>query len=110
MNPLQALGIVSKFVVLLDKEKDYSAAASLLVDDFEFITPRHCFHGKDDWLENFPLVHADSPIFEKPIPGAQGNEILRKGKKKMGFLTLSMVETYQLNEAGKIKSITAARA
>jgi hypothetical protein len=108
MNPLD---IVLKFILLLDKEKDYAAAASLLVDDdFEFITPKHSFHSKSDWLERFPGVHADSPVFENPILGAHDNQILRKGKKKVGFLTLSMVETYDINEEGKITRISAAKA
>jgi hypothetical protein len=108
MNPLD---IVLKFVLLLDKEKDYAAAASLLADDdFEFDTPKDCFHSKNDWLERFPGVHAGAPVFEPPILGAEDNQILRKGKKKLGFLTLSMVETYDVNEEGKITRISAAKA
>ena len=105
-----SLQTVSNFVNLLDGQMQYQAASNLLVDDFKFLTPRDSFHSRSDWLKGFPKVHKDAPIFEDPVPGSHDNQVLRNGKKKLGFLTINLVETYELNDDGKITQISAARA
>jgi hypothetical protein len=109
MTP-SSLEIVSNFIILLDEQKQYQAAANFLVDDFQFITPRDSFCGKSDWMQGFPERHKDAPIFDDPIPGANGKQVLRKGKKKIALMTFHLVETYELNDEGKIVKISAARA
>ncbi|KAL3932761.1 MAG: hypothetical protein SGBAC_010702 [Bacillariaceae sp.] len=107
--PPVSVATVAKFNLLMDEASDFDAAASLLNDEFEFLTPKKNFHSKADWLEGFPDVHKDSPIFEAPILGANPQQVLRRGKKKLGPLTVSLVETYELNEDGKIEKISVSR-
>ena len=107
MNPLTT---VSKFLLLLDGQKDYNAAALLLDDKFEFITPKKSFKTKADWLEGFPALHKDQPIFEEPRPGAHSHQVLRNGKKKLGPINVSLVESYEVNEDGLIERLSVDRA
>ena len=107
MNPLAT---VTKFLLLLDAQKDYRAAALLLADDFEFITPKKSFKNKADWLEGFPAIHKDAPIFEEPRPGAHTHQVLRNGKKKFGIINVSLVESYEVNQEGLIERLSVVRA
>ncbi|CAJ1962276.1 unnamed protein product [Cylindrotheca closterium] len=109
--PPVSVATVVKFNLLMDEGGDFDAAAALLNDDkFEFITPKKSFMTKSDWLQGFPDVHKESPIFEPPAPGSHPLQVLRAGKKKLGPLTISLVETYELDEDGKIEKISVARA
>jgi hypothetical protein len=108
--PPSSLEIVSNFLTLLDEQKNYEEAAEFLVDDFQFLTPKDKFNSKNDWLQNFPKSHKDAPTFEDPIPGGNDKQVLRKGKKKVALMTFNMLETYELNDEGKIIKMTAARA
>jgi hypothetical protein len=101
--------IVSHFNTLVDGEQNYLDAADLLDDeDFEFLSPKANFRGKNDWLQRFPKFHKDAPIFEDPMPGKHVKQVTRKGKKKISFLTIHLMETYELNDQGKIVNISAA--
>jgi hypothetical protein len=110
MSSSSSLEIVSNFLTLLDGQKKYEEAGAFLVDDFQFLTPKDKFHSKSDWLQNFPKSHKDAPTFEDPMPGGNNKQVLQKGKKKVALMTFHMMETYELNDDGKIVKITAAKA
>jgi hypothetical protein len=105
-----ALEIVNEFLQVLDGEKKYEEASKYLVDDFKFTSPKASFKSKEEWIEKFPAFHKNPPIFEAAQPGAHDKQVTRKGKKKISLITLSLVEKYELNEDGKIVSISAGRA
>jgi hypothetical protein len=106
---MPSLEIVSDFLTLLEQNK-YEEAANFVVDDFEFVSPKSSFHSKSEWVQGFPKIHKDGPIFEDPIPGANDKQVLRKGKKKVALMTFNMMETFELNDEGKIVKISAAKA
>lgn len=60
-------------------------------------------------MESFPSLQKKLPDFENPIPGTNGNQVLRKGKKKIGFVTVNVIETFELNDEGMIPKITAPK-
>ncbi|CAJ1961811.1 unnamed protein product [Cylindrotheca closterium] len=107
MNPL---AIVTKFLLLLDGQKDYNAAALFLDDNFEFVSPKKNFKTKADWIEGFPVLHKDPPIFELPKPGSHSHQVLRNGKKKFGPINVSLVESYEISKEGKIERLSVNRA
>jgi hypothetical protein len=104
------LEIVREFTNLLDNKKKYQEAASFLDDDFKFISPKAKFDGKDDWLQRFPKFHKDAPTFEEVVQGTNENEVTRKGKKKIAMMNINMMETYNVNDDGKMVKISAAIA
>jgi hypothetical protein len=104
------LEIVREFTNLLDNEKKYDEAASFLDDDFKFVSPKAKFDGKDDWLQRFPKFHKNAPSFEEVVQGTNENEVTRKGKKKIGMMNINMMETFEVNDHGKIVKISAAMA
>ena len=102
----------TEFEELVQNEQ-YEQASSLLADDFVFRTPAHEYQGKNDWLEHFPIAHKDMPTmafgeFEKCAK--KSNRIERKGTKKSAFLTMTIKQVVEVNDAGKIKSIVASTA
>jgi hypothetical protein len=106
MSP--SMEIVQKFDALCLEGK-YEEASAMLTDDFHFTNPRVTLD-KAKWLKEFPALHADRPTFEEFQPGANDNQITRKGKKKVMMMNISMMETWELTEDGKIKSIVGAKA
>ena len=107
---MSALEIVDDFLQLLDGEKKYDEASKFLADDFSFTSPKVSFKTKEEWIKGFPEFHKNPPIFEAAQPGAHDKQVTRKGKKKISLITLSLLEKYELNEDGKIVSISAGRA
>ena len=110
--PEQNIDIVKHFLELLDDQKNYDEAAKLLEDDFSMTSPKENFKTKSDWRKRFPETHKSAPVFQEPnaVEDANGNQVVtRKGCKKIGFVNVNLVETYQVNQNGKIQSITVAR-
>jgi hypothetical protein len=108
---MSSLEIVSNFITLLDDEQKYQEAAKLLDDfDFKFLLPQAKFHDKSDWVRRFPKFHKDPPIFENLMPGENDKQVVRKGEKKIALFTIHLIETYELNDQGKIVKISAAMA
>jgi hypothetical protein len=107
---MSALEIVNEFLQVLDGEKKYDEASEFLVDDFKFTSPKVSFKNKEEWMKGFPEFHKDPPIFEAAQPGAHDKQVTRKGKKKIMMITLSLLEKYELDEDGKIVSISAGKA
>ena len=103
--------IVSEFCKLVDQDKNYQQAATLLhVQRFQFTSPKENFHGKADWLKGFPEVHKAAPIFEAPkAVDKDTSKVTRKGFKKFGILKVHILETYTVDEAsGTILHLHAA--
>jgi hypothetical protein len=106
---MKALEIVDEFLQILDGEKKYDEASEFLADDFTFTSPKVSFKNKEGWIKGFPEFHKNPPVFEAAKPGAHDKQVTRKGKKKISLITLNLIETYELNEDGKIVSISAGR-
>lgn len=98
------------FVQLLDVNKDYNAAAQVLVDNFEFSSPKFKAKGKDEWLTKFPEMHKDTPIFGDLEEGDHELQLICKGSKKVGFSTFPLKELLEFNADGKVANISAAKA
>jgi hypothetical protein len=107
---MSALEIVDEFLQILDGEKKYDEASKFLADDFSFTSPKVSFKNKEEWIKGFPEFHKNPPIFEAAQAGVHDKQVTRKGKKKISLITLSLLEKYELNEDGKIVSISAGRA
>jgi hypothetical protein len=110
MSP-SSLQLVSEFCKLVDEEKNYREASSLLhQEEFKFSSPAQSFHGRDGWLKGFPNAHKNGPTFEEPkLVDSDDFQVTRKGLKKLAFFTIHIVETYKIDEAtGTISEINAA--
>ena len=97
--------IAKTFDALCDTGK-FQEAADMLTEDFTFSNPMWS-KNKEQWIQEFPTLSKDKPTFEE-FQETNG-VVSRRGKKKMGILNLSMIETWDIREDGKIKSITGAR-
>jgi hypothetical protein len=95
------------FVSLLDVKNNYVGASELLADNFRFISPKFKAANKDEWLADFPGFHKNAPVFEDFVVEKNGNVLTRKGSKKMGFISFSLLEITEFNDEGKIQTITA---
>ena len=102
------MDIVLKFEALCDQGK-FEEASTMLTDDFRFTNPRTDLD-KPRWLKDFPALHADKPTFSEFQPGAKDNQVTRKGKKRIMMMNIEMIETWEVTDDGKIKSITGAKA
>ena len=100
--------IVTKFHALVAEGK-FEEAAEMLADDFSMTTPKGNYPSKKEWLERFPKEGANGPVFEKEIK-VDGNKVVRKGSKKIGFMTFHVNETNTVNDAGQISKIEAVKA
>ena len=100
--------IVTKFHQLVAEGK-FQEAVEMLADDFSMSTPKGNYASKKDWIERFPKEGANGPIFEKEIQ-VEGNKVIRKGSKKIGFMTFHVNETNTVNDAGQISKIEAVKA
>jgi len=101
-------GTVQSFLDALEAQQDYAAAGAFLADDFKMTTPKFSFSTKQEWMDKFPSVHKDGPVFGDLEVNAAG-KIGRKGKKKVALINLSLYESYHLTDDGMIESITVAR-
>lgn len=99
------------FQELLQDQK-YLEACDLLADDFKYSTPKCKFNSKDDWLQGFPKVHKSLPeiLFGEFEEGDSSNRIQRKGKRKIAFMNVTIKQVLEVDDEGKIKSITASLA
>lgn len=97
--------IVKKFDSLCRKG-NYEEAAEMLTDDFCFTRPMTKLD-KARWLKDFPSLAL--PTYGEFEQGATETQITRKGTKKVLIMKVSMMETWELTEDGKIKSITGVK-
>jgi hypothetical protein len=97
------------FIRLVHENKNYNAASVYLADDFVLQSPKLNFKCKEDWLSGFPDFHKSAPalIFEDAIVSDNGTTGIRKGSKKIGFMSFKVMEIYEFDGEGKIQSFTA---
>lgn len=86
---------------------NFQEAADMLAEDFVFSNPMWS-KNKEQWVQEFPKLIQGKPSFEEFQESA--GVVSRKGKKKLGMMTFSMIETWEITLDGKIKSIAGARA
>jgi hypothetical protein len=104
------LETVKRFSELVDSG-NFEEAGKLLADDMKFTTPKATIEGKEAWLKGFPAMQkAGGPTFSEPEMGAHEKQVTRKGKAKLGFLTMNVVEVVEFNDDGKMQSLTTAKA
>jgi hypothetical protein len=105
------LDTVKKFAALETSDK-FEEAAELFADDLKFSSPRVNFDSKEAWLEGFPArKKAGFPEFGEPeVVGDQENQIKRKGKAKLGFISFSVVQVIEINDDGKIQKMTITKS
>jgi hypothetical protein len=107
-----SLDIVQGFADAVERDNNYQKAANYLADDFQFLTPAKCFKSKDDWVRRFPSFRKSSgnTTFEDPIPGAHARQVIRRGKVKLAMFSVNLVAIYELDDHGKIATISARAA
>jgi hypothetical protein len=104
------LETMKRFSELIDSG-NFEEAGKLLADDIKLTTPKSTFDGKEAWLAGFPERHkAGGPTFAEPEMGDHEKQVRRKGKAKLGFVSLSIVEVTEFNDDGKIQTVTTAKA
>ena len=108
-NNNNKLDTVKSFIQHLDVEINYNDAAKYLTDDFAFKSPKYNCKSKDQWMSTFPEFHKNSPTFEPPMFGDEAAVVTRKGVVKFGLLRVSLMETYDFDDMGLIKSIAVKR-
>ena len=108
-NNNKLLDTVKSFIQHLDVEINYNDAAKYLTDDFAFKSPKYNCKSKDQWMSTFPEFHKNSPTFEPPMFGDEAAVVTRKGVVKFGLLRVSLMETYDFDDMGLIKSIAVKR-
>lgn len=107
-----AINTVNDFLLAVDVRQDYKVAANWLADDFTMVSPMESFRDKDDWLRRFPdMQKRKKPSFDEPIEDSKNqSQIFRYGKVKIGMLTLTIRETYKIDDAGRITKISVSKA
>ena len=104
------LATVKSFIQHLDVETKYDVASNFLSDDFAFVSPKYNCKSREQWLLTFPEFHKNPPTFEEPTLSEDDPAIVtRKGVVKFGFIKVSLLETFDFDDMGLIKSITAKR-
>jgi len=96
----------------LVQDQRYQEASTYLADDFTFVTPKYNFHSKQEWLKGFPQASKNIPVIDygEFQAGSSPRRMERQGKKKIGFLTLTIQQVVEVDHHGKIKKITAKKA
>jgi hypothetical protein len=107
MSNLETVKLFSELV----GSGNFEEAGKLLADDVKFTTPKFTFDGKEAWLAGFPERHkAGGPTFAEPEVGDHENQVTRKGKAKLGFLSISVVEVAEFNDDGKMQTVTTKKS
>jgi hypothetical protein len=110
----EALQTLYAFLSLMEVQNKVEAS-EFLSDDLKWTTPSSTFNGKRDWLDNFREADRKPPIFDDPpVLNSEDNGstiITRKGKKKkVGYITINILKTVEVNQEGKICKLEVARA
>jgi len=98
--------IVQQFVAAMAR-KDLQAAAEFLTEDITFTTPMMTITSKQEWLEK-----ASKPMnasFEE-LQMSDDGTIFRMGTKKVAMISLKVRQTFDVNDDGKIQSVTIRKA
>ena len=100
-----SLEIVNQFDILLEEGK-YEEAAEALADDVYFSSPKFTYKSRSEWLDKFPAFHQKNANGAGPKfapPEAVSDKIyVRRGKAKIMGFQISVKETIELNDEGKI--------
>jgi ketosteroid isomerase-like protein len=99
-----SLEIVQAWSDLLTKD-DIEGAANLVADDIIMKTPKGTCEGKDQWKKDAPTDKKEGVKWEAFEQGDTNTQVVCNGSKKIGFLSITVKRTIELNESGKIVSI-----
>ena len=101
--------VAEEFTRLVDEGK-YQDGAELLAEDVHFASPKFTYKSRAEWLEKFPDFHKKNPpTFEPFVPGAHEKQIVRKGKAKFMGIGITVTETMEFTDDGKIQSAITKR-
>ena len=111
----QQLDTAKSYINNVDCSSDsdrFEKASEYLADEFQFRSPKYNCESKSHWISRFPEMtskHNLKPKFENPTVDDKSGKITRKGTIKLGFVHVNLQETFEFDDFGLIKSITAAR-
>jgi len=93
-------------------EQRFDDAYNLLDDSFTMKTPKKNCDSKEQWMTEFvpEAKKGSQPSFEAFEPGDHDKQARRKGSKKVAIVTMSVLQTFDFTDDGKIKSIVLAKA
>lgn len=100
--------IFHNFQSLIDEGKYQEAAADCLADDVYFASPKFAYKSKEEWLKKFPTFHQktvqgdDSGPQFGPLEQVGDKTFVRHGKAKVFGFSISVKETIEINDEGKI--------
>ena len=100
--------VIHQFSSLVDEGKYQQAAADCLADDVYFSSPKFTYKSKSEWLNKFPTFHKKNiggnnsgPTFGA-LEAVSDKIFIRRGKAKLFGFNISVKETIEINEEGKI--------
>ena len=105
--------VVHQFTTLCQAGKYQQAADECLADNVYFASPKFTYKSKQEWLQKFPSFHQknvatsgndnnNGPMFDALIEAVSDKVFVRRGKAKILGWHISVKETIELNEQGKI--------
>ena len=106
-----AVAIVADFANLL-QEGNLDAASHFFDDSFVVSSPSEptpSSINKEEWLKMY-RANKKRPTYEAPEAGQHEKQVTRKGKMKAGpMMTVNLVQTFELNDDGKIVKIDMSK-
>ena len=105
---------IHRFTNLLDEGKYEEAAEDCLAEDAFFSSPKFTYKSRTEWLDKFPSFHkktakGNGPIFQ-PLEALTDKVYVRRGKANILGFSISVKETIQVNDDGKIVSSKMQKA
>ena len=87
----------------------FQEASIHLTDDFEWIAPNKKLD-KVGWLGTASKTKCkDLPVYGDFEHGSNKLQVTRKGTKRILMMTVSLIQTLELTEDGKIRQISVAK-
>jgi hypothetical protein len=107
-----SLDIVKNMMDLCEAGK-FDEAAELLADDVKVAAPSGPMNGissKAEWTTTVKKHHKSGPKWGTPREGDNDKQVVMDGTVKVLFVTMKVKRTIDVNDAGKIQTIVAAKA
>jgi ketosteroid isomerase-like protein len=107
------IATAQSFLDCMDRN-DVDGAAALLTDDGTFLfTAMNRKATKAEWKDLFLQNKKNAPTYQHGltvVADSNGRLIERKGSKKISFLKVSVIQTLEFNDEGRIQSIDIQKA
>lgn len=109
---MSSLDTVKKMMDLCEAGK-FDEAAEFIADDVKVTAPSGPMNGissKAEWITTVKKHHKSGPKWGEPRVGANDKQVVMDGTVKVLFVTMNVTRTIEMNDAGKISIIIAAKA